>query len=466
MALFGIKKLKYCKSANLQHNVTATQSGGTTTLEVFNPATGICTVTNPLTDLTDIVKSLSPLSVDEAVVNRRKIYTAKLLFVSACHPGLSDGSFAFVVETVSGEQILLGSRTAPRCTVTTKQNIAAAPGELNAYTTTVEFKAPYKPLRIPVEAEEHHDNRQFDVCCGEVVKPSEPDARQFEVCCGEVVGEAAPIQKTVVWVDYDRTPLDHATYYSNQPEPTTSVVPTRQPTSEYTYTFAGWSLISQTATMKVYQATYTEEPIAVTITVIWQDSDGTELERKTYTEGQTEPQPSQTPANKRYNELFGYKFNGWSLYSETDDTKIYRAAYVNAIYDWSTVEPTGEQSSDLDNTGGDLGTTFEPVNSPASDKCWVFWSSDGTTLHKSPFYRSAWQSVIFNWGNIPCLVFIFIYNNTVDITESGLPPGTIESGVRGQWYALGTQGNYKVYGWRTADWTGFAPANGQFMPIG
>lgn len=450
--LYGIRKIEYCNAANLAFS------------DIFSQYVDTCTPTNQFTELC-IVQQKATLKVESDIENKQVIYRAELQFDTEAESGLERGNLAFKVTTVNGEQFLIGSPTRPRVVVTTAHNVAESASGQSGYTTVCKFTAIYKPKTIPNTAEPVSDLRQFDICCGQI-KTGEPvSGPAYDVCCGEIVGKEPTYEKTVVWIDYDRTPLDHKTYNSDQPEPTTSVVPTRQPTSEYTYTFAGWSLISQTDTLKVYQATYTEEPILQTITVIWQTDTGEEIERKTYTEGQPEPQPSTTPANRRYNELFGYKFNGWSLYSETEDTKIYRATYVNAIYDWSTVEPTGEQSSALDNTGGNLGTTFEPVNSPASVKCWVFWSFDGTTINKSPFYRTAWQSVIFNWGNIPCMVFIFIYNNSVDITESGLPPGTIESGVRGQWYALGTQGNYKVYGWRTADWTGFAPANGQFMPI-
>lgn len=452
--LYGIKQIQYCQNNALAFN------------GVQNQFLGICPeLTNALTDVVGFAQRTATLTIEERIENRTRLFTAKLQFTTPHIVDFSAYSYAFVVTTTEGIRFLIGAQSRPRVVVTTVQSQTGAADGSTGYTTTATFTANYRPNQLPAPEEPAPDTRQFTVCCGKIDNETPISGPEYDVCCGEIVGEVPAIQKNVVWIDYDRTPLDSKTYYSNQPEPTTSVVPTRQPTSEYTYTFAGWVLISQTETMKVYQATYTEEPVVVTLTVIWQDDDGTEIERKTYTEGSSEPQPSSTPANRRYNELFGYKFNGWSLYSEADNTKIYRATYVNAIYDWSAVEPTGEQSADLEHTLGYLGTTFEPVNSPASEKCWVFWSTDGTTLHKSPFYRTAWQSIIFDWGHIPCLVFIFIYNNNVHITESGLDPGTIESGVRGQWYALGTQGNYKVYGWRTADWTGFAPAYGQFIPM-
>lgn len=193
MAIYGIKAVKYCLSKNLLHYVEADEGGGhTRDIEVFNPATGQCTVTNPLTVLPCLVGSKATLTVDDAVVNRRHQYTARLTFVTADNPNLDGEYYAFVVETNEGEQLLLGSKVAPRCSVTTRQNVAATAGDINGYTTTVDFKAPYAPLRLPVTTEPVTDTREFDICCGAIAQPQQPDTREFDVCCGQIAQPPVP----------------------------------------------------------------------------------------------------------------------------------------------------------------------------------------------------------------------------------------------------------------------------------
>ncbi len=193
MAIYGIKAVKYCLSKNLLHYVEADAGGGhTQDIEVFNPATGKCTVTNPLTTLPCLIGTKATLTVDDAVVNRRHQYTARLTFVTATDPELDGEYYAFVVETNEGERMLLGSKVAPRCSVTTRQNVAATAGDINGYTTTVDFKAPYAPLRLPVTTEPVPDTREFDICCGAIAQPQQPDTREFDVCCGQIAQPPVP----------------------------------------------------------------------------------------------------------------------------------------------------------------------------------------------------------------------------------------------------------------------------------
>lgn len=206
------------------------------------------------------------------------------------------------------------------------------------------------------------------------------------------------------------------------------------------------------------------ETIITTNTVIWQDEDGTVLETKTYEDGESEPSPSSTPGPKTINELFGKKFKEWTVEAEGNRTKIYKAVYQLGVFDWSSVEPTGDKKAALNGTS----TLVTSVNTPKATKAWVFYSFDGTTIDKSPFYFRSDQDWMFSHtvsGGWPCLCFIFCYQNQTDITESGLPSGYITSGENGQWYALGTQGNYKVYGWISREWQGQIPRNGVFIPM-
>ena len=248
MALFGIKRIQYCKATQLAF------SGQN------NPFLGIASEpTNTFTDVVCLVNSRATLTIEQAVVNKQIVYTAKLQFVTPADPALDVDHYAFIATTNDGERILLGANTRPQVAVVTAQGVFGNAGELTAYTTTAEFKANYRPLRLPVTAAEPISGPAYDICCGQI-KTGEPvSGPAYDVCCGEIVG--SPTMLTVIWQNYDGTEVDRQTYPEGAPEPTTTVVPTRPATAEYTYTFNGWSLYSQTDTTKIYRAQYTAVPV-------------------------------------------------------------------------------------------------------------------------------------------------------------------------------------------------------------
>lgn len=233
MALFGIKRIQYCKATQLAF------SGQN------NPFLGIASEpTNTFTDIVCMINSRATLTIEQAVVNKQIVYTAKLQFVTPADPMLDVDHYAFIATTNEGERILLGANTRPQVAVVTAQGVFGTSGELTAYTTTAEFKANYRPLRLPVTAaepisgpaydiccgqipqpqpadnreftikggaiapenepaddreftirrgaiapeNEPSDDREFDICCGQIAQPVEPDTRKFDICCGEVVG--------------------------------------------------------------------------------------------------------------------------------------------------------------------------------------------------------------------------------------------------------------------------------------
>lgn len=248
MALFGIKRIQYCKATQLAF------SGQN------NPFLGIASEpTNTFTDVVCMINSRATLTIEQAVVNKQIVYTAKLQFVTPADPMLDVDHYAFIATTNEGERILLGANTRPQVAVVTAQGVFGNAGELTAYTTTAEFKADYRPLRLPVTAAEPISGPAYDICCGQIPVGTPVSGPAYDVCCGEIVG--SPTMLTVIWQNYDGTEVDRATYPEGSPEPTTSVVPTRPATAEYTYTFNGWSLYSQTDTTKIYRAQYTAVPV-------------------------------------------------------------------------------------------------------------------------------------------------------------------------------------------------------------
>ena len=78
------------------------------------------------------------------------------------------------------------------------------------------------------------------------------------------------------------------------------------------------------------------------LTVIWQNYDGTEVDRKTYPEGSPEPTTSVVPTRPS-TMTTTYTFTGWNLYSQTATTKIYRAQYTEQpITGFSYIELTAQ----------------------------------------------------------------------------------------------------------------------------
>ena len=108
---------------------------------------------------------------------------------------------------------------------------------------------------------------------------------------------------TITWLQDDGSLIDRtAVLYGQMP---THAAPTKEPTSEYTYTFAGWYpevvVVTGSAT---YIATYSINAKSYTVTYL--DWDGTELYVEQVEEGHDAVGPPTVPSRD------GYTFIGWS----------------------------------------------------------------------------------------------------------------------------------------------------------
>ena len=67
----------------------------------------------------------------------------------------------------------------------------------------------------------------------------------------------------------------------------------------------------------------------ITMTVIWQNWDGTELQRKTYYKSGSEPAYDGATPTRPNDTNYSYTFSSWSLLSSSDEyTKIYQAQFT------------------------------------------------------------------------------------------------------------------------------------------
>ena len=230
--LFGIKKIQVCQANQLQGDYVSV------------PNQIITELTNALDDV-PFIKNQSLFSIEESIENNETIFKSTLTFVSECQPQLPK-ICAFVITLNNNMRFLIGTPTRPFVEVTTRLNIAATASDTTAYTTTCTYQSNYRPLLLPTIENQISDDRQFDICCG------------------KIVGEAEPTL-TVVWLNGDGSVLDTKHYYSNQPEPTTTAVPTKAATSEYSYTFDHWQVLSNVGNVKTYEPIFTAVPLIILV---------------------------------------------------------------------------------------------------------------------------------------------------------------------------------------------------------
>lgn len=255
----------------------------------YNPFMGISSeLTNTLATISCLVNTRATLAIEQQRNTKEVLYTSRLVFVTPTDPKLSASYFAFVATTNEGERILLGAPFRPRVVVTTEQTVAAGASDLTAYTTTVVFQTNYCPLRLPVTAATPVAGPAYDICCG-AIKTEEPiSGPAYDICCGEIK--------------------------------------TEEPISGPAYDVCCGEIVGD-STM---------------LTVIWQNYDGTEVDRATYPEGAPEPTTSVVPTHPS-TMTTTYTFTGWNLYSQTATTKIYRAQYIEEpITGFSYIELTAQ----------------------------------------------------------------------------------------------------------------------------
>ena len=131
---------------------------------------------------------------------------------------------------------------------------------------------------------------------------------------------------TIKFTDEDGTVLQSSDVaYGEKPE-YKGDTPTKAATAEFTYTFAGWTTEIATVTGEAtYKAKYTESKNSYTI--IWQQDDGTEIDRTTVEYGQT---PTHAEPTKAATAQYTYTFAGWTpeITAVTGDA-TYKAAYTS-----------------------------------------------------------------------------------------------------------------------------------------
>lgn len=141
---------------------------------------------------------------------------------------------------------------------------------------------------------------------------------------------------TIIWLDGDGKKLDTKTCVEGSTEPTTDKKATKAEDDTNTYIFDKWDEGTLSGTTKTYKPLF--KAIAKTVyTVIWLDGDGKELDKKTYTEGKTEPTTDKKPVKANENSFY-FEFDKWDNGTVSGTTKTYTPSFTKKPLYTSEIE--------------------------------------------------------------------------------------------------------------------------------
>ena len=194
---------------------------------------------------------------------------------------------------------------------------------------------------------------------------------------------------TVSWKNYDGSILETD---ENVPYGTTPTydgeTPTKPPTSQYTYTFNGWTPnISPVQKNVIYRAKFTESVNKYTVT--WKNYDGTVLERDTNVPYGTTPTYNGAIPIRPSTPQYHYTFSGWGDISPVHGNVSYTAQFSSYPIEYRIT--TVEYPSLSGTTFGDglhyvIGDTITLSAIPASGYKFIRWIHNNVTVSTSAEY--------------------------------------------------------------------------------
>lgn len=148
---------------------------------------------------------------------------------------------------------------------------------------------------------------------------------------------------TITWKNEDGTELKSEQVAYGEVPSYSGDTPTKQGDAEHNYTFSGWTpdVVAVTGDA-TYTATFTEG--INTYTVIWQDWDGTELEKDENVEYGTTPEFNGSTPTRTGDAQYSYTFSGWSpaVDAITGDT-TYTATYTETVNKYTVTWKNGDE---------------------------------------------------------------------------------------------------------------------------
>ncbi len=207
---------------------------------------------------------------------------------------------------------------------------------------------------------------------------------------------------TVTWTDENGTVLETDTNVPYGTMPTFDhAEPTKAPTAQYTFTFAGWTpAVTAVTGDATYKATYSET--VNEYTVIWTNEDGTVLETdENVPYGTTPSYDGETPV-KAATAQYTFTFNGWTpVVNDVTGNVTYKATYSETVNKY-TVTWTDEDGTVLETDENvPYGTvpTFdgtEPAKAATAQYTYTFagWTPVVDTVKGDVTYKARYTQTV------------------------------------------------------------------------
>ena len=205
-------------------------------------------------------------------------------------------------------------------------------------------------------------------------------------------------QYEVIFQNEDGTELQRSNVTYGETPKYNGETPTKDATAEFTYTFAGWSpAITMVEGAQVYTATYSS--VKNQYEVIFQNEDGTELQRSNVTYGETPVYNGETPTKAATAE-FTYTFAGWSpSITAVEGAQTYTATYSSVKNQYEVIFQN-EDGTELQRSNVTYGETPKyngetPVKEATAEFTYTFagWSPSITAVTGAQIYTATYSSV-------------------------------------------------------------------------
>ncbi len=208
---------------------------------------------------------------------------------------------------------------------------------------------------------------------------------------------------TVIWADEDGTVLetDENVPYGTEPS-FDRENPTKAPTAQYTFAFAGWTPVVDTVKGNVtYKATYTST--VNNYTVVWTDEDGTVLKTDENVPYGTVPTFNGENPTKAATAQYTYTFAGWTpVVGEIEGDVTYKARYTQTVnkytVTWTFADGTVRTNADVE-YGSVISVPANTVKSPDAVNHYSYaWTPDvNTTVTGNADYTEQLTTTAHTW---------------------------------------------------------------------
>ena len=202
----------------------------------------------------------------------------------------------------------------------------------------------------------------------------------------------------IQFVNYDGTVLQTSEFSEGETPVYSGATPTKPATAEYTYTFAGWTpAISLVTGSQTYTATF--NAVKKQYEIIFQNEDGTELQRSNFAYGVTPVYSGETPTKEATAE-FTYTFAGWTpAITAVTGSQTYTATY-NSVKKQYEIIFQNEDGTELQRSNFAYGVTpvysgETPTKEATAEFTYTFagWTPAITAVTGSQTYTATYNSV-------------------------------------------------------------------------